>query len=74
MQTMTKIKCSQCGVDAEVPFTPTPGRKVYCRQCWGAIKDKRKQEAAARLAKTAGKQFKPTGSSIVWSREAQGET
>lgn len=30
----TKIKCSDCGVEAEVPFAPTEGRPVYCRECY----------------------------------------
>ena len=29
-----KIKCSECGKDAEVPFKPTEGRPVYCRDCF----------------------------------------
>ena len=31
---MYKIKCSECGKDAEVPFKPIEGRKVYCRDCY----------------------------------------
>ena len=31
---MFKIKCSECGKDAEVPFKPTEGRPVYCRDCF----------------------------------------
>jgi CxxC-x17-CxxC domain-containing protein len=31
---MTKIVCSDCGKDAEVPFKPTEGRPVYCRECF----------------------------------------
>ncbi len=31
---MWKIKCSECGKDAEVPFKPTEGRAVYCRDCF----------------------------------------
>ncbi|HOW15982.1 CxxC-x17-CxxC domain-containing protein [Methanosarcina sp.] len=30
---MTKVTCSDCGVEAEVPFKPTEGRPVYCRDC-----------------------------------------
>jgi CxxC-x17-CxxC domain-containing protein len=26
--------CSDCGGLARVPFTPTPGRPVYCSRCW----------------------------------------
>ncbi|MCQ1536395.1 DNA-directed RNA polymerase [Methanosarcina sp. KYL-1] len=30
---MTKVTCSDCGVETEVPFKPTEGRPVYCRDC-----------------------------------------
>jgi len=33
-RTMHKIKCSDCGRDAEVPFVPKEGRPVYCRECF----------------------------------------
>jgi CxxC-x17-CxxC domain-containing protein len=32
-RTMTKTVCSDCGKECEVPFTPTQGRPVYCREC-----------------------------------------
>ena len=31
---MTKITCSECGKEDEVPFKPTEGRPVYCRECF----------------------------------------
>jgi len=31
---MYKIICSDCGKEAEVPFKPTEGRPVYCRECF----------------------------------------
>jgi len=31
---MTKIKCSECGKDAEVPFKPREGTPVYCKECY----------------------------------------
>ena len=31
---MTKVKCSECGKETEVPFKPTAGRPVYCRDCF----------------------------------------
>jgi CxxC-x17-CxxC domain-containing protein len=30
----TKAICSQCGKDTTVPFKPTQGRPVYCRECF----------------------------------------
>ena len=31
---MHKITCDDCGKEAEVPFKPTQGRPVYCRECF----------------------------------------
>lgn len=31
---MHKAKCSECQADCEVPFTPTEGKPVYCRECY----------------------------------------
>ncbi|UCC91698.1 MAG: DNA-directed RNA polymerase [Candidatus Aenigmatarchaeota archaeon] len=30
---MHKTICSECGKECEVPFKPTEGRPVYCRDC-----------------------------------------
>jgi CxxC-x17-CxxC domain-containing protein len=29
----TEIKCTDCGKTATVPFKPTAGKPVYCREC-----------------------------------------
>lgn len=29
-----KATCSDCGQECEVPFKPTEGRPVYCRDCF----------------------------------------
>jgi CxxC-x17-CxxC domain-containing protein len=31
---MHKATCSDCGKECEVPFKPTEGRPVYCRECY----------------------------------------
>jgi len=31
---MHKTKCSECGQECEVPFKPTEGRPVYCKECF----------------------------------------
>jgi CxxC-x17-CxxC domain-containing protein len=31
---MYPAKCADCGADTEVPFEPTEGRPVYCRDCY----------------------------------------
>ena len=33
-RTMTKATCADCGQECEVPFVPTEGRPVYCRECY----------------------------------------
>ena len=31
---MSKATCSECGNECEVPFKPTEGKPVYCRDCY----------------------------------------
>ncbi len=31
---MHKATCSDCGKECEVPFKPTEGRPVFCRECF----------------------------------------
>ena len=31
---MHKATCSDCGKETEVPFKPSDGRPVYCRDCY----------------------------------------
>jgi CxxC-x17-CxxC domain-containing protein len=33
-RTETRTECSHCGVETTVPFKPTQGRPVLCRQCF----------------------------------------
>jgi len=37
-QEMTKTKCTKCGADCEVPFVPTEGREVLCKECFAKKK------------------------------------
>ncbi len=32
----TRTTCSQCGKETTVPFKPTQGRPVFCRECFQA--------------------------------------
>ena len=36
---MHSATCSGCGKDTEVPFKPTEGRPVYCRECFQSQRD-----------------------------------
>lgn len=31
---MHKAVCSECGAECEVPFKPTEGKPVFCRECF----------------------------------------
>jgi len=31
--------CANCGVETTVPFEPTEGRPVYCRDCYSKMKE-----------------------------------
>jgi len=31
---MHKAVCSECGKECEVPFQPTEGKPVFCRECF----------------------------------------
>ena len=35
---MHKATCSQCKKECEVPFKPTEGRPVYCKECYASMK------------------------------------
>ncbi len=37
----TEIKCTDCGKTATVPFKPTAGKPVYCRECLAKHTSKR---------------------------------
>jgi CxxC-x17-CxxC domain-containing protein len=39
----TRTVCSQCGKETTVPFKPTQGRPVFCRECF----QQRRQAATA---------------------------
>ena len=39
----TRMNCSACGKETTVPFKPTQGRPVFCRDCF----DQRRQVASA---------------------------
>jgi len=44
---MHKATCADCGAECEVPFAPTEGRPVYCRDCWQKRRGQRKPKVEA---------------------------
>lgn len=37
-RTLYPATCSECGKDTEVPFNPSPGKPVFCRECFQSRK------------------------------------
>lgn len=37
-RTLYPATCSECGKETEVPFNPSPGKPVYCRECFQSRK------------------------------------
>lgn len=35
---MHTVTCAACGAETQVPFEPTEGRPVYCRECYSKQK------------------------------------
>ncbi len=33
------VVCATCGVETTVPFEPTEGRPVYCKECYAKMKE-----------------------------------
>jgi CxxC-x17-CxxC domain-containing protein len=40
---MYKATCADCGKECEVPFRPTAGRPVYCRDCYRKHRPQRRR-------------------------------
>lgn len=41
-RTLYHTKCTECKKDTQVPFKPSPGRPVYCRDCFMKHRPKRR--------------------------------
>jgi CxxC-x17-CxxC domain-containing protein len=63
-QSRTEVKCTDCGKTATVPFKPTPGKPVYCRECLPRHRAGRTTES--------GIQNEQTGEKQAWSRRREG--
>ena len=75
---MYPATCSQCGRDTEVPFPPTPGRAVLCRDCFGASKGGggmgggRSGGARPRAAAPTGPSEGRVQGAVKWFNDAKG--
>ena len=82
---MHKATCSDCGAECEVPFEPTEGKPVYCKDCFMKRKPKRNfggnrrnfggndrkmhKATCANCKKECEVPFKPTGEKPVLCRD-----
>jgi len=72
-----KSVCSECGEDCEIPFEPTEGRPVKCRDCFRRSRNrkgfKRKRRDFDVVCSECGKDttvpFKPTQGKPVKCRD-----
>lgn len=53
-RTETRTSCSACGIETTVPFKPTQGRPVLCRQCFQAQRPAASAANGAEQARMAG--------------------
>ena len=51
-----KATCAKCKKECEVPFKPTQGKPVYCRECFAEIRDQRERGEGPEESKDSGKQ------------------
>jgi CxxC-x17-CxxC domain-containing protein len=59
-RTETRTHCSECGVETTVPFKPTQGRPVLCRQCF-----QNKKVAAPAAATSVPAQSAPVSAELI---------
>jgi len=55
-KTMFEATCTSCGKTATVPFKPTAGKPVYCRECFSKHNTKGPQGTVNKSSNFDGKQ------------------
>ena len=63
----TEIKCSDCGKTATVPFKPTAGKPVYCRECLGKHRTQRSESGPKMETRPSA----PENEKQAWSRRRE---
>ena len=70
---MYEAVCDACGAKTEVPFLPTSGRPIYCRDCFRSRRPQPGRAAGAPVARPAASARGPRGQGAVkWFNEAKG--
>ncbi|MCW4010093.1 MAG: hypothetical protein NWF05_05680 [Candidatus Bathyarchaeota archaeon] len=55
-RTMFDAKCTSCGKECAVPFKPTAGKPVYCRECFSKHREKLQETASKTVSPAVGKE------------------
>jgi CxxC-x17-CxxC domain-containing protein len=72
---MHTVTCSECGTETRVPFLPSSGRPVYCRDCY---RSRRPEGASAARVSVRSEARAPQSSegrqqgSVKWFNESKG--
>ena len=54
---MTKVICSACKAECEVPFKPSSSKPVYCRDCFSKNDDRGRSGRDSRSSSNPGRDF-----------------
>jgi CxxC-x17-CxxC domain-containing protein len=75
-KTMYPATCSNCGKDTQVPFQPTSGRPVLCRDCFqasrGGAPSGRSSSRPPRASAPTGPSEGRTTGAVKWFNEGKG--
>lgn len=71
-RTETRTECSECGITTTVPFKPTQGRPVLCRQCFKTKRGPAAASPEAALPEALETQVTQVQQSAELSASAQG--
>jgi CxxC-x17-CxxC domain-containing protein len=64
-RTETRTHCSECGIETTVPFKPTQGRPVLCRQCFQAKRPVTDTAISAAAASATATSMAPVSPELV---------
>ncbi|HTD96714.1 MAG TPA: zinc-ribbon domain containing protein [Edaphobacter sp.] len=69
-RTETRTSCSECGIETTVPFKPTQGRPVLCRQCFQGKQRTPTTATAELVAASTGAERGPSAEMIAAASQA----
>ena len=46
---VSSVVCAACGVETTVPFEPTEGRPVYCKECYAKVRQSSDSDVSQEL-------------------------